>query len=78
MYDVAVRVVAVVGSVDVVGSFESESAAAAAPDIVYLVVVGVVAVPACCRPSAPNARHNYIPGTKVWKLCKKRSPIRTN
>ena len=45
----------------VVGSFESVSAAAAAV-VVYVAVVGVVvAVPACCRPSALSIRHEYIP-----------------
>ena len=58
MYAGVVRVVAVVRS------FESVSAAAATAAVVYVVFAGVVvAVPACCRPSALNTRHKYIPGT---------------
>ena len=65
MYAGVVRVVAVARS------FESVSAGAAAAAIVYDVVVRVVvAVPACCRPSALNTRHKYIPGARYWpRLC---------
>ena len=63
MYADVVRVVAVLGS------FVSVSAAAAAAAVVYVVVVVVVVgvvvvVPVCCRPSALNTRHKYIPGTR--------------
>ena len=57
MYAVVVWVVAVVSS------FGSVSAAAAATAAVVHVVVGVIAVPAFCRPSAQNTRHNHMPGT---------------
>ena len=57
MYAVVVWVVAVVSS------FGSVSAAAAATAAVVHVVVGVIAGPAFCRPSAQNTRHNYMPGT---------------
>ena len=63
VYTGVVRVVAVVRS------FESVSASVAAAAVVYVVDVGVVvAVPACCRPSAQNTRHKYIPGTTVISI----------
>ena len=69
MYADVVRVVAVVRG------FESVSAAAAAAAVVYVVVGVVVAVPACCRPSALNTRHKYIPGTTAVRITKNKCPF---
>ena len=67
MYADVFRIVAVVRG------FESgfAAAAAAAAAVVYVVVVGVVVVvPACCRPSALNTKHKYIPGTTEVRIPK--------
>ena len=64
MYADVFRIVAVVRGFE---SGFAAAAAAAAAAVVYVVVVGVVVVvPACCRPSALNTKHKYIPGTRYY------------
>ena len=58
----------VIRVVSVVGSFKSVSAAAVAAAVVYVVVGVVVSVPACCRLSALNTKHKYIPCTTVISI----------